>query len=208
MEGSDPSSPAKHKHYTKYHESDTFTLMRVLEIGCGDEAGPCFDGASEHIASDIDETAVANSMRRDPRFTPLIADATDLHALANKSIDVVLARNVFGSPLLGFDHQRMLQIIHSRLAWPDYKAIFPEVETRKLAIMQEAARLLASAGKLIIVEELTPRVAVGFFKRLQNNNRDQRLNLSMSRLVHISSITPTNYAQRHRIAKTWVSYPR
>jgi hypothetical protein len=181
--------------------------MKVLEIGCGDEAGPYFDGADEYIVSDIDETAVVSSTCQDSRFTPMIADATDINMLSDKSMDIVLARNVFGSPLLGCDHLQMLQIMRSRQAWPDYKTIFPEVEERKLAIMQEAARLLTSVGKLIVVEQLTPKVAAGFFERLEDKYKGRHIKLSAPELAGISSITPPNYARRHRIATSWVSYP-
>jgi hypothetical protein len=183
--------------------------MKVLEVGCGDEAGPFFDGAEERIILDLIEEAVAISANRDPRFTPMIGDATNLDEFANESMDVVLARNVFGSPLLGIEHKRMIRIMQSGWKSAEYKTVESEVDTRKIRIMHAAGRVLNAKGKLVIVEQLTPEVAREFFGRLETTQDTILDTLSFPQLVDISSVTPLNYVrkhQRHGGRNVWVSY--
>src|SRR5688572_5630463 len=123
-------------------------LMRVVEVGCGDRPGPVFDGAMEYICVENDSEQINNAVRR------FHADMTFVHANAanlefpDQSVDVVVARNVFGAPRLGFtksDRHTFNQIEISLAAQAridEQEKFNQEVNERvnqtKLAIMREA----------------------------------------------------------------------
>ncbi|HEX5797327.1 MAG TPA: class I SAM-dependent methyltransferase [Candidatus Saccharimonadales bacterium] len=195
--------------------------MKVVEIGCGPEAGPRFDGADEHYIVDTDEVALGSAYFRDIRLTPMIASATDLD-FEDGSVDTVLARNVFGDnaltisnpqkeelavDLLALDREGRHWEIISELTHLESKAFY-----LKLDIMREAARILVGGGQLVAVERLSPKVAGRFFDFAAEFSRlDGRLDLDtvfdIEQGLPLEDVTPPNYAETHASpkTKTWVA---
>lgn len=179
--------------------------MIVVEIGCGPNAGPFIDGATEHFIVDQDEDAVRTAMRFDDRFTPLVGcDAGDL-PFENQSIDIVLARNVFGDELLGLSKNTKAMAILLPLAlMADGNMVgFQEITTRtsaysayerKIRLLTEASRILTSQGSMFIVEQYTPSVAEEFFTRLEQDP-DQQTDLVFSRQNGDTRL-PSSYTEK------------
>jgi hypothetical protein len=179
--------------------------MRIVEIGCGDSAGPFFPGADEYFAVDISPLRVENAVLQEPRMTPMVADAVSMPDLADKSVDILLARNVFGDPFLGLERSRALEL--SFREGVDFKNVIArrEVAQRKLAIIAEASRLLIDGGGLIIVEQYTPQVANSFVSTLHAEAPPIKSRLGTFEGVDLSSITPDAYAKKHLGAQAWIA---
>lgn len=173
--------------------------MRIVEIGCGPEAGPFFDGATEHIITDISAAAVTYAAEMEPRFTPLVADAADLSSLPDNSTDVVLARNVFGDPILGYDIDEYQSRSHSGHNMAEV------VELKKLAIMREAARILLTQGRLLIIEQFTPSEAKRFITKVSQSELPLPNGLTIPSPVTLRAVTPERYARHHGrwLPDTW-----
>lgn len=188
--------------------------MRVVEVGCGDYPGPFFDGADVHYIVDTDRTALERAATRHPEFTALTgSDARNLD-LPTSSVDIVLARNVFGDPELGSSaedsgmHFGMALTIIATQGLEAYQAVKQDLDAmhynRKIDIIQEAARILVSNGRLIAVEQLTPWVAQKFFNQLATDTES-----GLEFVFTESSVTdaiPPQYAATHSTAgaRTWI----
>ncbi len=179
--------------------------MIVVEIGCGPNAGPFIDGATEHFIVDKDEDAVHSAMRFDRRFTPMAGcDAGDL-PFEEESLDIVLARNVFGDELLGLSKnaKAMAILLPLALMADGNMAGFQEVTSetdlysayeRKVRLLVEASRILTAQGSIFIVEQYTPSVAEEFFTRFEQDP-DQQTDLIFSRQVE-SVMLPPSYTEK------------
>lgn len=181
--------------------------MRVLEIGAGEFPGPIFDNSDIHIALDIEHFT-------DDKFKRITADATSM-PMQSRTIDIVLARNVFGDPFLGVPEERRGSY-HNRLFANKFEShtelnsivddIF-EANIRKTLIINEIARVLRTNGKLIIIEQYTPDVASEF---IDSNNCSLFDDLVLNS-ASLESVTPANYHEFHnRIwkPKAWVGRPK
>lgn len=184
--------------------------MIVVEIGCGSDAGPFYEGADQHFIVDNDREALAKAARRDERFTPLVGGDASRLELEDASVDVILARNVFGDPFLGFSESTRSMAAHLPLALLSdgnevaaaevMDATTAKVYRLKKDIVQEAARLLVTGGSLLAVEQYTPYIANKFFTDLIWD-RDHTTELSFCRDA-ISAITPPSYAAKHSGSST------
>ncbi|HET7320615.1 MAG TPA: class I SAM-dependent methyltransferase [Candidatus Saccharimonadales bacterium] len=178
--------------------------MKIVEIGCGERAGPHFGDDYEHFAVDTNAHALNTSLLREPALTAINADARHMPQFEDASINVILARNVFGDPYLGVDWQTVRNIFLTSTKCPEYDAAVEQSDNTKIALLREAGRLLIAGGKLVIVEQLTPEHAESFFARLEvkTDGYPNRL----TQLVHgnIANLTPAKYANAHRHArKVW-----
>ncbi|HEY4964683.1 MAG TPA: hypothetical protein VIH90_08405 [Candidatus Saccharimonadales bacterium] len=179
--------------------------MIVVEIGSGKSPGPFFDGADPHFIVDRDRDALTESAERHPEFTPMFgSDATRLD-LPDSSVDIVLARNVFGDPALGID-KRTLGMVYGlqTLMVDDYDTsglaelnggLDSTQYSYKQRIAREASRVLIGGGKFIVIEQYTPPVAEAFFHRLATDP-DGVPELSFATLP-IVDITPITYSRQH-----------
>lgn len=196
--------------------------MRVVEIGCGAEAGPLFESAAEHIIVDTDVNALCSAHVRDLRLRPMIADATDLDELEDASVEIILARNVFSDPTLVLSNSQKRQLtdelkahgIDSRAEELDKQLAQLEAQSilSKGAIMREAARILITNGRLIAVEQQSPKVAGRFFAGVAEFGEfdagfDFDAAFDIESGVPLAEVTPTNYAAAHDSSKTetWVA---
>lgn len=195
--------------------------MRVVEIGCGAEAGPRFEGATEHVIVDKDPLAVGTAYMGDIRLTPVIADARDLK-IEDASIDTVLARNVFGDSSLFLSNDEKNELkdellgLHADEQYTEVAKKLMHIEAisvgMKVEIMRETARILVAGGRLVVVEQLSPPVARRFFEvGIGFSEVDGGLDLSeafdVEQGVPLREVTPPNYAAAHDGPKTqtWVA---
>jgi ubiquinone/menaquinone biosynthesis C-methylase UbiE len=182
-------------------------MLRVLEIGCGDSPGPFFEGASKHFIADVNSQAVLEAVRREPCFTPLPrGDARQL-PLPDSSLDIVLARNIFGDPALGLDLANRENFIREEVDIAQKLGITAQKFYRKIVdgffydkkslIMHEIGRVLVPEGRLLAVEQKTPHVARDFFA---NFAIDSTLECSfrVKETSDLSLYTPLTYAVAHQ----------
>lgn len=179
--------------------------MRIVEIGCGDSAGPFFPNADEYFAVDTSPLRVENAVQEEPRMTPMVADAANMPGIKDMSVDVLLARNVFGDPFLGLERGRALEL--SFREGIDFEDVIArrEVIQRKLAILAEASRILVEGGELIIVEQYTPQVASNFVGDIETTSATAKSRLKNFDEVDLSTITPISYAKKHIGAQAWIA---
>ena len=157
-------------------------LVRVVEIGCGQSPGPRFDGADEYYAVDIDAERL-KEVGQQAGITRIKASAANL-PFEDASIDAMLARNVFGDPGLGLtfaEKSESLEADHLR------------AEALKTDILREAARVLISNGKLVVVEEYSPSVAGRYFSGL--DPADTGLSV---RRADLKDVVPADYEMHVR----------
>ena len=145
--------------------------MIVVEIGCGTNPGPYWEGNENHFIVDRSNFALALGADKDPRLDPLyFEDALSLPML-DESVDLVLARNVFGDFNLGGERNQ---------------------HQYKLQIVLEASRVLMTGGKLLVIEDLTPAVSERFFSKLSKDpNSSVKLEFEE---VDIAVATPPSYS--------------
>ncbi|HWT40411.1 MAG TPA: class I SAM-dependent methyltransferase [Dongiaceae bacterium] len=179
--------------------------MRVVEIGCGDNAGPFFKNATEHFAVDISPLRVQNAVDNEPRFTPMVADATNLDGIDDSSVHVLLARNVFGDPFLGLERGLALDLSFTQREDDESRKAKLDVVRRKLAVVAEAARILTTGGQLLVVEQYTPEYAEEFIDQVNDGTLLRPASLAPFEQVELSDVTPKDYSRRHFNATTWVS---
>ena len=192
--------------------------MIVVEIGCGTAPGPFFEGAAEHYAVDKKGPNVLEAYLTHPEMTPMIADATDME-FDDESVDVVLARDVFGDVGLGLSkEERYAQVLEMKMMAEDgrpddaYAAMFAIEEQsalKKVDILREVGRILTVGGRLIVVEQESADVAERFFASTrQRENFDLLAMFDVEHNVPLEDVTPPNYAQVHGNypnLQTWVA---
>lgn len=178
--------------------------MRIVEIGCGDAPGPIFPDVDEYFAVDVAPVRVENAIKQEPCMIPMLADAVDMPELADRSVDVLLARNVFGDPFLGLDRGRALELSFQEGVDFNNNTARKEVIQRKLAIVAEASRLLVEGGGLIIVEQYTPQIANDFVSAMNNEGLGAENRLKTFNKVDLSTITPDSYSKKHLGAEAWI----
>jgi ubiquinone/menaquinone biosynthesis C-methylase UbiE len=179
----------------------------IVEIGCGTDPGPRFEepGAAESLfyATDISETKLDLVEELHPEMIPLQADAANL-PFDDESIDIVLARNVFGHPNLIYPDDAgplalnmMLDALES--GQPEAFKKISDIgryhsDLLKDRILDEASRVLVAAGKLIIVEHLSPRVTKEYLARRQTLG-GMALRIEETDLA---AVAPPNYQAAHK----------
>ncbi len=186
-------------------------MSLVAEIGCGNSPGPFFEEADTHFAIENGSRALQSLRLGENAFTVVEADARDLK-FPDNSIDIVLARNVFGDPMLGMTE--LEKTMHSGLRWEaimtdDFsefravdKAVQGFINDGKLAILGEAARILIKGGKLLIIEQYTPPIADIFLARArQEGVLPDGLVIQKADLADIAS---PSYTKRHLPAEAWL----
>lgn len=193
--------------------------MRVVEIGCGKQPGPFFEGAAEHFLVDPDANALALASMADIHFSPIVGSATDLE-FEDESVDTVLARNVFGDPSLILDRNEktinlaLLAVLSDEEKYEEIiehmEMIEDETGLLKVKIMQEAGRILLPSGKLVVVEQLTPKVARKFFEKAADysDGFDPNEVFDIEHDVPLCEVTPASYAEIHGNfpgLETWVA---
>ena len=193
--------------------------MKVVEIGCGNQPGPYFEGAAEHYIVDTDVAALEMGLRPNTSFTPVVASAADM-GFDDASIDTVLARNVFGDPsliLASFEKIMHLGAFAALAKEEKYEKLIEHmltVEDRtgllKADIMKEAGRILLPGGKLVVVEQFTPKVARRFFEKAADysDEFDPGEVFDIEHNVPLGEVTPANYARVHGDLpglETWVA---
>lgn len=149
--------------------------MRVLEIGCGVTPGPYFEGADVHYIIDCDPVALKCAAQQ-TGFTPLPEADGRATGLPDRSIDVVIAGNVFGDPDLGTSDRNTFDMLRYVLEPNNNADHITEILARKQAVVyerkraliHEASRVLTQNGVLLALENLTPFVAAQFFQTLPN----------------------------------------
>lgn len=193
--------------------------MRVVEIGCGSKPGPLFEGAAEHILVDPNPETLEKGYRTNRDFIPFIGNAANIGFLADSSVDTILARNVFGDPCLGLTtFERLLHLDGLKHLAEAEK--YDELEEHmnilkagadllKVEIMREAGRILLPSGRLVVIEQQTPKVAGRFFDRLSAGDLDFDTGelFYIEHGVALEDVTPPNYATvhgSHPELQTWV----
>jgi hypothetical protein len=182
-------------------------MLTVFEIGCGNNPGPFYDGAMEHYISDIDSRAVTEAYKREPRFYPKPGDARRI-PMDPSTIDIVLARNVFGDKYLGYDvrqrHALLRDVVHINdemgvEARQIYKNEIDEmIYEKKSLIMHEIGRVLRVGGELMVVEQQTPRVARDFFEAFEAD-KTVECSFQIQEFSDLSERMPLTYAATHEI---------
>lgn len=176
-------------------------MKTVLEIGCGALAGPKFDDADIHYGLDNNQKQLDHtpnySVSRGLIFQQ--GDASSLTDFADSTIDVVLARNLFGVPLLGLNESERQQVRTSE-RYPgqfitmdkECNKLLSSVDEKKKSFLEAADRVLKSDGQLVVVEQYTPIVAERFF--VSQAMRFGSLAITRARL---EDVTPENYSSFH-----------
>lgn len=186
--------------------------MNVVEIGCGETAGPFFEGADNHFIIEPDAVKLAKAAAEDTSFSPVQIGAEELNVFGDASIDLVLARNVFGYNALGLSEERGWRLIepNSKLT----KTERAQVQGLKLAILGEVERILVPSGKLVIVEQYTPRYAASLIRTVNRGTLGVPATLTPIIEVPLADVTPANYRDHHQVltdsdirmpARTWVA---
>ena len=159
----------------------------VVEIGVGRQrpAVRPFARDAVYIGVDVDPTLLTLGGIR-----LVAADAAHL-PFADRSVDHLVACNVFGDIGLGFgfeevvgrDPQRYaehVQRLVARGAIDELEALRARVGTMsravdatKLSILREAARVLRRGGDVIVVETLTPKFAQEWIARLTEGRANE-----------------------------------
>jgi hypothetical protein len=194
--------------------------LLVLEIGVGDRRSlerPNTRGAY-HFAVDVDRQTVA--AQTGPR---LVADAVAL-PVADGTVDLVVARNVFGDVGLGHSFEEVtgsdpdryaahVRDLLRRGAFDEARQIRARIslmvraaEETKVQILADSARALVEGGRLLVIETMTPRFAVEFFRRHSRSSPGRvRGGRSRDRTVTELSCAPFDltevqgYARRSRV---------
>lgn len=182
-------------------------MNRVIEIGCGGawDAGPFFEGADVHYLIESNKSLLSEATEYDPSLTALPEDNAMQIGFPDNSIDIILARNVFGDPLLGIGQNQRNMISGLGIAY-EAEGKFSDLRTintgikdaiyiRKKLIVQEASRVLITGGSFIIYEQYTPGFARQFFDELYNDF-DGRQTVRFLE-TQLSLVVPLNYAARH-----------
>ncbi len=146
-------------------------MKHVLEIGSGYMPGPCFQGVRTYTALDIDKADVAHAARHHKNIAHIIGDARRL-PVASKTIDIVIARNVFGDPTWGVSDRGMgyvslLGAANAANTEPGAALTLLDrhIARNKDQAIAEAARVLKTMGRLIIIEQITPEVAIEYLEQ-------------------------------------------
>ena len=198
--------------------------MIVVEIGCGNKPGPFFEGAGEHFAVDAYAPDILEVLLARTEMTPLVADASDL-GFDDESVDVVLARNVFGDIALGMSDEDRYDLAWAIKALTEgeeveggeealesFAAIEAESASKKIDILRETGRILVVGGKLIVVEQESPMVAERFFSGARQRDDFDLLEVfGIKHNVPLADVTPPNYARAHgghSKLQTWVATKR
>ena len=187
----------------------------AVEIGAGHTARPDFFTRryDEYYVVDNDPERLAWGRYEGTYLRPVLADAANLD-FADCSVDVVLARNVFGHAVLGFNpdqesHWHELRYATkrgqaSRRERKELTEINNGIFEKKVAIMHEAARILVEGGKLVSVDYYTPQYATDFFTALETLPIHERPCLTVEE-VALSSVAKPHYAEHDTRSKTWVA---
>ena len=183
-------------------------IRRVIEIGCGDVAGPYWTSTEEHVIVDIDPTQVFSVENSGKGFRQFQADARKMPMFPDNSADIILARNVFGDEHLGDDYvDPSATTLLNPMNVPDdqYSVFAREKVDRKMAILHEGGRILNNGGQFIVFESTTPDVAEQFLSAAQPKSYAPLLEFES---VDPQVIVPDEYyaANGRPGARTWVSY--
>lgn len=162
--------------------------MLVVEIGCGNDAGPFFEGADFHYAIDINPNRVWAAVANDPTLTPIVGNAADLK-FEDQSINTVLARNVFGDRTLGANTGLLEGVFNEGADVADQ---------HKIKILKEASRILVKEGLIVVVEQHTPEQFLQFLDRVQHPDQWPKYLTPFSETT-LEEVTPTNYSSRRRL---------
>jgi hypothetical protein len=152
----------------------------VVEIGVGRQLPMARPFARDacYIGVDVDARLLPRGVG------PLVAADGARLPFPNRSVDHVVACNVFGDVGLGYGFEEVvgfdpkgyadrvqtlvaegaiseLEELRSRV-----RSMTDSVETTKLAILREAARVLRGGGDVIVVETLTPQFAQEWIARI------------------------------------------
>lgn len=169
-------------------------MVRLLEIGGGIHPGPRFDDVDEHLSIDLDPDAVDQATRFHPEIDSLVGDAEVLADFEDSSVDIVLARNVLGDPLLGFiDRDTRIRAGEDLTRKGSLGEAYRIVKGNKLRILASVARVLTDGGRLIIVEQMTPEITEDF---LRAHEQEITTGLQIER-TELDSVAPENYVYAH-----------
>jgi hypothetical protein len=152
----------------------------VVEIGVGGQPPMTRPFARDacYVGVDVDATLL------EPEVTPVAAADAARLPFPDRSVDHVVACNVFGDiglghgfeEVVGFDpraYAHHVQILVAAGAIGELQelrakvhSMVDAVEDKKLAILREAARALRGGGDVIVVETLTPQFAEEWIARI------------------------------------------
>lgn len=192
-------------------------MSNTVEIGCGAWPGPRFDQTGNFFLVEPDERALANAARFNPDMIPMPDARGEKLPFANKSISLVLARDVFGDPHLGastnsgaplwLDQAAMLRRGEVEAFQESSANAVKEADELKLAILRETARVLEEQGRLIVVESRTPQIAARFFDGPFAEVSNE-IGLQVQR-TQLQEVAPSHYVEHHtgasfRIPDAWL----
>lgn len=177
-------------------------MNTVVEIGCGNKPGPRFPEAKNYYALDPDLQALKQV---DPAagFVTVAVSATDL-PFYSRSVDTIIARNVFGDPLLCSPDQRRrkddMRFFLQAGKFEEYLDIDNELRHKavgvKSAIIHEAGRTLIKSSNLVVVENLTPWVTEEYLNG-PGKMAAEEAGLAIHP-VDLTEVLPAKYAQHYK----------
>lgn len=174
---------------------------RVFEIGAGEEFGPPFPGA-DYIVTDPDLKALERSREAllEAGCAAVAVSATQLPTYC-RSVNTIVARNVFGDPLLVMPERKAARSslfdLLQQGEHEEYSRLDRELRAEsyglKDGIIKEAARVLITGGKLIAVEHKTPWVAAEYLEG-SGSQVAAAVGLDVAK-VALQEVVPSTYAE-------------
>lgn len=155
-------------------------MYSVAEIGCGKYPVPRVKNADEHFLFDTNQSALTDRSWEEWKkagYTPVVVSATEM-PLPDKSVKLVIARNMFGCSSLEGDSS--------------------DSSAYKFKIIEQIGRTLEYGGVLLSQDEARPGTAKRFFEQnVEVARRIAGLSLCELSLDQMNEVAPAEYSEVH-----------